>query len=72
MKLALLGLCLLPLAALRSAPQAVSSRAVKAPLDDPIECPLCGGNVELHAQIVTYFTLSQAQIAQQALASGWY
>jgi hypothetical protein len=65
MKLALLGLCLLPLAALRSTPQ------VTTPIDEPIECPLCGGNAQLHAQIVVYFTLSQAQIGLQALTTGW-
>jgi hypothetical protein len=65
MKLALLGLCLLPLAALRSVPQATP------PIDEPIECPLCGGNAQLHAQVVVYITLSQAQIGLQALASGW-
>ena len=65
MKLALLGLCLLPLAALRSAPQAT------IPFDEPIECPLCGGNAQLHMQIVTYLTLSQAQIGLQALTTGW-
>ena len=68
MKLALLGLCLLPLAALRSTPKAT------IPTDyppEPIECPLCGGNAQLHAQIVVYMSLSQAQIGLQALTSGF-
>ena len=66
MKLALLGLCLLPLAALRSAPQAATDNP-----PEPIECPLCGGNAQLHAQIVVYISLGQAQIGLQALTSGW-
>ena len=67
MKLALLGLCVLPLAALRPAQPA------EAPLDDPmpIECPMCGGNTAMHMQLVTWITLTQAQAAQLALTSGW-
>ena len=68
MKLALLGLCLLPLTALRSTPQA-ATRTDNPP--EPIECPLCGGNAQLHAQIVVYMSLSQAQIGLQALTSGF-
>ncbi len=68
MKLALLSLCLLPLAALRSAPQA-TIRTDYPP--EPIECPLCGGNAQLHAQIVVYMSLSQAQIGLQALTTGF-
>ena len=65
MKLALLGLCALPLAALRPA-------QVAAPVDDPtpVECPMCGGNYELHLRTVMFITATQMNAAQLALADG--
>lgn len=65
MKLALLGLCVLPLAALRPAPQA------ELPFDEPIECPMCGGNVALHNQVMVLLASTQATVGHWALASGW-
>jgi hypothetical protein len=65
MKLALLGLCALPLAALRPAQH-------PAPVDDPtpVECPMCGGNWEMHVRTIVFITATQASAAQLALANG--
>jgi len=67
MKLVLLGLCVLPLAGLRASPR------VSAPVDDPppIECPMCGGNAQLHAQIMTTLSVLRAEISRRALVGAW-
>jgi hypothetical protein len=56
---------LLALAAL-----AADRPALGVPLDDPLpDCPFCGGNVELHARVVSELTSTQARIALVALDS---
>ena len=57
-------------AALATLPLALAGGAPERPAppeDPPIECPLCGGNVRLHALIVGALSATNAEAGRRVL-----
>ena len=69
MKILLAALLTLPLATL-AGPRAGSA---PQPVDDPppVECPFCGGNVQLHRQVMAMITTAGAESCRLALVAFW-
>ena len=67
MKLLLAALLALPMAALGA-----DRPGVEIPPDDPpLDCPFCGGNVQLHARVVGALTATNAEGGRRALVAFW-